>query len=171
MSHSHNSVRALLAAVTITAVAACAAPQTSPRTTSAPSSPSASSAAAAGPSTMNPELAGAWYQVFFATNSTDINERGRMIVQRVAYVTANEPTTRVTLIGKSDQVGAPSPNLILSQRRADAVRAALVAAGVPTNRISTSWTGEGRPDVVASTADGAEQLNRVVDITIMKWPR
>lgn len=117
--------------------------------------------------TTGPELAGAWYQVYFDTNSIAINARGQMIVKNVAYVVANNGTTRVTVIGKTDRVGAPPANMALSQGRADAVRDALIAAGVPAARIDTSWTGEGKQQV--ATADEAtEPRNRVVDVTVVK---
>lgn len=116
------------------------------------------------------ELAGAWYQVYFDTNKFEMDTRGQAIVKNVAYVVANTDTTRVTVIGKTDRVGSPAANMALSQRRADAVKKALVSAGVPASRIETSWTGEGKQEV--STADEAvERRNRVVDITVIKQAR
>jgi OOP family OmpA-OmpF porin len=116
-----------------------------------------------------PELAGAWYQVFFDTNSSAINARGQSILGNVAYVVANNSATRVTVIGKTDRVGAGRANMDLSQERANAVRDALIAAGVPSDRIDTGWTGERRQQV-ATANDAAESRNRVVDITVVKQP-
>lgn len=115
----------------------------------------------------SPELAGAWYEIFFDTNKIDVGVRGQMIVERVAYVVANDTTTRVTVIGKTDRVGSPSANMALSQQRADAVRDALISAGVPAGRIDTSWTGEGR-QMVATADDVTDRRNRVVGITVEK---
>jgi peptidoglycan-associated lipoprotein len=144
-------LRALVATLALSLAAGCAQQASPPQ-----------AAAATGP-----ELAGAWYQVYFDTNSIAINARGQMIVKNVAYVVANNDTTRVTVIGKTDRVGAPPANMALSQRRADAVRDALIAAGVPAARIDTSWTGEGKQQV--ATADEAtEPRNRVVDVTVVK---
>jgi peptidoglycan-associated lipoprotein len=114
-----------------------------------------------------PELAGAWYQVYFDTNSSAINARGKLIVEKVAYVAANAGPTRVTVIGKTDRIGAPPANMALSQRRAEAVRDALIAAGVPAASIDTSWTGEAK-QMVATADDAAEPRNRVVDVTVVK---
>jgi len=80
---------------------------------------------------------------------------------------ANAGPTRVTVIGRTDRIGAPPANMALSQRRADAVRDALIAAGVPAANIDTSWTGEGKQQV-ATAADTAEPRNRVVDVTVVK---
>jgi len=159
MSSSARISRTLIAGLTLALVAGCADQASAP-----PSRPAASSSAG------DPELAGAWYQIYFDTNKVDINERGRMIIKAVANVVANAGPTRVTVIGKTDRVGAPSANLALSQQRADHVRDALIAAGVPANNIDTSWTGESKQQV--STADEfSEQRNRVVDITVVKQAR
>jgi hypothetical protein len=88
----------------------------------------------------------------------------------VAHVVANAGPTRVTVIGRTDRVGAPPANMALAERRADAVRGALITAGVPADSIDTSWTGEGR-QAVATADDAAEPRNRVVDITVVKLSR
>lgn len=155
MSQSTKILRALVATVALFLSAGCAQQVSSP--------PPATGAD-------GPELAGAWYQIYFDTNSVAIDARGQMIVKNIAYVVANTDTTRVTVIGKTDRVGTPFANMALSQRRADAVRDALIAAGVPAARIDTSWTGEGKQEV--ATADEAvERRNRVVDITVVKQVR
>ncbi len=119
--------------------------------------------------TSGPELAGIWYQVYFDTGSAEVNERGRMIASTVAQVAAGAATTRVTVIGKTDRIGAAPDNLALSRRRANAVRDSLIAAGIPANRIDTSWTGEGGA-VVAPRDDTSAPRDRVVDITVIKTP-
>lgn len=154
MLHSGKIIGALVAGVALSAMAGC----------ETASSPPVQPAAVTGP-----ELAGAWYQVYFDTNSTALNTRGHAIVEKVAYVVANTSDTRVTVIGRTDRVGTGRSNLDLSELRANAVRDALVAAGVPANRIDTSWTGERRQRVV-TVNDVAEPRNRVVDITVVKQP-
>lgn len=155
MFQSAKILRAFVTAVALSLSAGCAQQ----------ASPPPQAATADGP-----ELAGAWYQIYFDTNSVAIDARGQMIVKNVAYVVANNGSTRVTVIGKTDRVGTPAANLALSQRRADAVKNALIAAGVPAARIDTSWTGEGKQEV--ATADEAvERRNRVVDVTVVKLPR
>jgi len=121
-------------------------------------------------STATPELAGAWYQIYFDSNKTEIDERGRMIVQNVAYIIAHDDTTRVTVIGKTDRIGSAATNLSLSEKRADQVRDALIAAGIPATRIDTSWTGE-KGQSVETLNSVAEHHDRVVDITVIKQPR
>ena len=155
MVQSAKILRALVASLALAMAAGCAEQASPPPRTGAAT---------------DPDLAGAWYQVYFDTNSVAINARGRMIVDNVAFVVANNAATRVTVIGKTDRVGAPPANWALAQRRAEAIRDALVTAGVPAARIDTSWTGEGKPEV-ATADDAAEPRNRVVDITVVKHSR
>jgi OOP family OmpA-OmpF porin len=117
-----------------------------------------------------PQLAGAWYQIYFDSNQVDINARGGVIVERVAYVVRNNPTTRVTVIGRTDRVGSVAANMALSEHRANKVRDALIAAGVPAARIDTSWAGEGK-QAVATPDEVIEKRNRVVDITVVDEAR
>jgi peptidoglycan-associated lipoprotein len=119
--------------------------------------------------TSGPELAGAWYQIYFDTSSISINTRGQMIVKNVAYVIAHGGPARVTVIGRTDRVGSALDNLALSARRANAVRDALIVAGVPESSIDTSWVGESGQ---ASAADEAvNPRNLAVDVTVIKEPQ
>ena len=158
MFQSAKISRFLIAGFALSMVVGCAE-QVPPPHASAKVAPAAAAS--------SPELAGAWYQVFFDTNKTDIDSRGQMIVKNVAYVVANTTAARVTVIGKTDRVGDSATNMALSQRRANQVRDALIAAGVPAAHIDTSWTGEGKQEV-ATANDAAELRNRVVDITVIK---
>lgn len=157
MVRATNGLRALTAAVALSVLAACAQPAQQ-------AAPSRHDAATSGP-----ELAGAWYQIYFDTNSAEINERGRRVVGSAAYVIANTPDTRLTVVGRTDRIGAPPANLVLSERRAKAVRDALIEAGVPPLRIDTDWTGEVRQGAQMQD-DATQPRNRVVDITVVKVP-
>jgi outer membrane protein OmpA-like peptidoglycan-associated protein len=69
----------------------------------------------------------------------------------------------VLVEGHADRSGPESYNLALSQRRAEAVAAALRARGVPGDAMSLQAFGETRPRV--PTADGVrEPQNRRVEI-------
>jgi OOP family OmpA-OmpF porin len=112
-----------------------------------------------------PQLAGAWYQVFFDTDKTDLSPRGELIVNKVAEVVRHNDEVRVAVIGRTDRAGTAAANMALSERRAELVRDALIGAGVPAARIDTSWLGEGEQDV-PTPDDVAAQRNRVVDIVV-----
>jgi OOP family OmpA-OmpF porin len=114
-----------------------------------------------------PEMVGAWYQVLFDTDKADLSPRGQLIVSKVAEVVTKNDNVRVTVIGRTDRAGTATANMALSERRAELVRDALIAAGVPSARIDTSWLGEGKQDVPPPD-NVAQQRNRVVDIVIQE---
>jgi len=111
------------------------------------------------------QLAGAWYQIFFATDESQINDRGQVVLQTVANLVKSDDLVRVTIVGRTDSVGSPQSNNLLSQHRADMVRDGLIALEVPANRIDTSWVGEREQDF-ATPQNVAKQRNRVVDIAV-----
>ena len=56
------------------------------------------------------------------------------------------PARRVVVEGHCDERGTREYNLALGERRADAVRSFLAAAGISGSRIETVSYGEERPD-------------------------
>lgn len=107
------------------------------------------------------------YQVFFDTDSAELDADARAVIASIAAVSANDKDLSVRVIGKTDRVGAPPVNMALSKRRAEVVLDALIAAGMPTARIDWGWTGE--RNIPVQTADGkAEPRNRVVEISVAK---
>lgn len=75
------------------------------------------------------------------------------------------PERTATVEGHTDNVGRGDANLGLSQRRADSVKAYLVARGVSSSRIVASGMGEHAPIASNESANGRQQ-NRRVDIII-----
>jgi OmpA-OmpF porin, OOP family len=117
----------------------------------------------------NPPKSGATmprdYNIYFDFNKSNLSSDAREIVQAVADATQRDGAARINLVGKADRVGADGYNMSLSERRADAVRDALVAAGIAPDRIDASWAGERQPPV--PTPDGVrEPRNRVVTVTL-----
>jgi outer membrane protein OmpA-like peptidoglycan-associated protein len=73
------------------------------------------------------------------------------------------PRRTALIEGFAEGLGTQSANLDLSQRRADAVRNALVAQGVSTHRLSTRGHGDAG---TASTDGTAPQTNRRVEVVL-----
>jgi outer membrane protein OmpA-like peptidoglycan-associated protein len=67
--------------------------------------------------------------------------------------------------GHTDNVGSDASNLILSQRRADAVKAYLVHKGVDAGKLETIGYGASKPIADNDTAAG-RQKNRRVELTV-----
>ncbi len=106
------------------------------------------------------------YQVAFAPGSYDIDLAGQRTIEDVSSVVDGNAKAVVTIVGRTDAAGSAQANMELSQKRAAAVRDALLAMGkIPPTRVDTAWTGEEKQDV--GTYDGVpESRNRVVDIYI-----
>lgn len=103
--------------------------------------------------------------VLFNVDKAELSAEGMRTAQKLADVLAQEPKSMVLIEGFTDSTGSSSHNLDLSQRRADAVRQALVGMGVPGNKISTKGYGAAYP--VAGNNDAASrQLNRRVEIVL-----
>jgi outer membrane protein OmpA-like peptidoglycan-associated protein len=75
------------------------------------------------------------------------------------------PEREIAVEGFTDSVGANEANRRLSERRAAAVKSALVARGVEPSRIDTRGYGAAFPVASNETPDG-RQLNRRVEIVI-----
>jgi outer membrane protein OmpA-like peptidoglycan-associated protein len=88
--------------------------------------------------------------------------------QLVAFVN-RESGKPIRIEGHTDSRGRPEANRVLSQRRADAVRNALVAAGVAANRITSIGLGEDQP-VASNDSDEGRARNRRVDVILEDQP-
>jgi peptidoglycan-associated lipoprotein len=78
------------------------------------------------------------------------------------YLSAN-PGTRVRLEGHADERGSREYNIGLGEKRAQAVRQALLLQGASADQITTVSYGEERPAVIGSDEE-AYSLNRRVEI-------
>jgi hypothetical protein len=79
--------------------------------------------------------------------------------------------TRIALNGMASRQGNAAYNAELSRKRMEAVKAFLIAEGVPTGQIATSFTGEKAAEL-AGRADGTdEEIDRAVALTMTPPPR
>ncbi len=102
----------------------------------------------------------------FATNSATLLPGSQAEIQRVANVLRQYPETTIQIAGHTDSQGNDVYNQELSERRARAVRSALVGMGVDAQRITTIGYGESRPIASNDTASGRQQ-NRRVEVRII----
>jgi peptidoglycan-associated lipoprotein len=103
-------------------------------------------------------------RIFFAFDRSDISPEGREILTRQADWLRRYPNVTVTIEGHCDERGTREYNLALGERRAQAAKNVLVAAGIPAARISTTSYGKERPAVVGSTEEAYAQNRRAVTV-------
>ncbi len=97
----------------------------------------------------------------FATGSATIEpDSTPQIAQVVALLTAS-PALRVGVEGHTDDVGEAGPNQALSDSRARAVTARLVAEGIAADRLTPAGFGESRPIADNRLPDGRAKNRRV----------
>ncbi|MEX2498789.1 MAG: OmpA family protein [Wenzhouxiangellaceae bacterium] len=103
--------------------------------------------------------------VLFDFDKHELKPGAERTVERIAEF-LNEYSERQVLVeGFTDAVGAREYNMGLSERRANAVRAALVERGVDAGRIRTQGYGPDFP-VASNDNDAGRQLNRRVEVII-----
>ena len=107
--------------------------------------------------------------VYFDFDSSEIKGEGTDIVAAHAkYLTAN-PNTRVRLEGHTDERGSREYNIGLGERRAQAVRRALLLQGAADAQISTVSYGGERP-AVPGHDEAAWAKNRRVEFVYLAGP-
>lgn len=106
--------------------------------------------------------------IYFDFDQASVRPSERDKVRAVAEHIKGEGQAafRLRLEGHADDRGSADYNLVLGQRRADAVRDLLVAYGVAQDRIETVSYGEEFP-VVKGTDSESYALNRRVEFVLL----
>jgi outer membrane protein OmpA-like peptidoglycan-associated protein len=103
--------------------------------------------------------------VLFDTGRAQLNSGADRKLDQLAQFLNEHKDRRVQIDGFTDSVGSDSYNEQLSQRRADAVKAALISRGIDPSRIGTEGYGKAYP-VANNNDSGGRQLNRRVEVVI-----
>lgn len=103
--------------------------------------------------------------VLFSVNKAELSAGGMRNVQKLADFLNQYPQRKVLIEGHTDSTGSLRINQPLSERRADAVRTALIGMGVSGDRIETRGYADAFPVASNNTAAG-RQLNRRVEIIL-----
>jgi len=106
-------------------------------------------------------------RVFFAFDSSEINEASRNNLLGQSLYMKNRPDTKIQIAGNCDERGTIEYNLALGHRRASAAKSVMVKDGVDGKRISTVSYGKERPTALGSTEE-AWRLNRNATTTVKK---
>jgi OOP family OmpA-OmpF porin len=99
--------------------------------------------------------------VTFAPGSAEIEAGSAPALDRAAALLAARSDLAVLIVGHSDNQGPLADNIALSQRRAEAVRQALIARGIDGARLEAHGAGFLAPLASNATEEGRAQNRRV----------
>ncbi|CAN5205247.1 OmpA family protein [soil metagenome] len=103
--------------------------------------------------------------VLFAFNKSELNPAALPRLDKLADFLKQYPERKLSIEGYTDSIGSDSYNVGLSQKRAEAVRTALVMRGVDPSRIVARGYGKSYP-VADNTTDDGRSMNRRVEVVI-----
>ncbi len=102
----------------------------------------------------------------FASGQSTLRPEARANLQRVVEFVNRFPDKPVLIEGHTDSQGSANLNQVLSQKRAEAVRDALLQDGVAASRLTAVGLGKDRPVADNATAEGRGR-NRRVEIVVL----
>lgn len=101
--------------------------------------------------------------IHFDNNEATIRPDAQPVIQRIAKMLEQHPELRVRIEGHTDSNGERAFNQELSERRADAVRQALIDRSIKGDRMETIGYGEEKP-IDTSNTPQAWAVNRRVTL-------
>jgi len=102
----------------------------------------------------------------FETSKAVIKDESYASLEDLAKYLVENPGFKLRIVGHTDSQGAAQSNLILSKKRAEAVRDFLESRGVAADRMIVQYYGEEKPIATNDTKEGREQ-NRRVDMEVI----
>lgn len=103
--------------------------------------------------------------VLFETGKADLKSSATANLSKLGGFLAQYPDRSLVIEGHTDSVGSEGFNQVLSQNRADSVKAFLLSQGVTANRITAFGKGESSP-VASNDSSSGRQMNRRVEVII-----
>jgi OOP family OmpA-OmpF porin len=99
--------------------------------------------------------------VLFDFDSSTVKPEAVVVIQQAAEMLQQNADSSVVIEGYTCSVGPEAYNQGLSERRATAVKAALVDQGIDASRLTAKGMGEDNPVADNTTKDGRERNRRV----------
>lgn len=105
--------------------------------------------------------------VLFESGKATLKPTASNTLLELVSMLRDQPDRQVLIEGHTDSQGGHSYNVELSDRRADAVRAFMIAHGVAPERIVATGYGEAYPVASNATREG-RAMNRRVEVVLLK---
>jgi outer membrane protein OmpA-like peptidoglycan-associated protein len=121
------------------------------------------------PAESNPQAgSGATISVNFSFDSDELDEESRVALDAAVVALNEHPDSIAAITGFTDNQGDEEYNLVLSRKRADAVKQYLVGAGIGQDRLRVEGRGALTSVAIENFSDDADALEpyRVVQIEL-----
>jgi len=90
-----------------------------------------------------------------------IRDESNPIIEQIVQMMKSNPDLKIGVEGHTDNVGSPESNKTLSEARAKSVVSAIVAQGIPADRLSPAGFGQDKPVADNKTEEGRAKNRRV----------
>ena len=97
----------------------------------------------------------------FDTGKSIIRDESNPIIEQIVQMMKSNPDLKIGVEGHTDNVGSPASNKTLSEARAKSVVSAIVAQGIPADRLSPAGFGQDKPVADNKTEEGRAKNRRV----------
>lgn len=104
--------------------------------------------------------------IFFDTDRYDLKAASEVELNKLLVFLETNPNLRLEIGGHTDQVGSEEENLLLSERRAQAVVDYLVSKGIADSRLKAVGYGEGSP-IASNETESGRALNRRTEMKVL----
>jgi peptidoglycan-associated lipoprotein len=103
--------------------------------------------------------------VYFDFDEAAITESSRVVLDKNARWLGANPSTRIRILGHTDERGSTEYNMALSDKRAQSVKRYLQTVGIEPNRLASVPYGEEKPASFGSS-ERDHALNRRVEFEV-----
>ncbi len=101
----------------------------------------------------------------FNSGNAIIKKTSNASLDKLAGLLVKNPMWKLEITGHTDDQGDDKVNMVLSQKRAEAVKAYLVSKGVSADKLRTFYFGETKP-IAPNDTEAGRQKNRRVEMTV-----
>jgi OOP family OmpA-OmpF porin len=105
--------------------------------------------------------------VLFDINSAEVKSEAYPMLNEAVLIMKNDPDLNVEIDGHTDSTGTAAYNMMLSEKRAEAVKEFMVTRGIDPKRLTTKGFGITKPAASNDTKEGRAK-NRRVEFTPVK---
>lgn len=102
----------------------------------------------------------------FATGKAIIKQSSYDALNELALLLEKHPEWKLDISGHTDNVGNASNNLMLSKKRAEAVKMFMITHGISEDRLAVHYYGQTKP-IADNTTEEGRQKNRRVEMNIV----